>query len=89
MSETMTRGRLTKFLRDSLEGYSGVTVANFDSRQPTLFLFPFIIFFSYFISSQTQLLTLDRSRTRSLSLMSGMMMLMMLTAFMMPLCCVD
>jgi len=53
------------------------------------FLFPFIIFFSYFISSQTQLLTLDRSRTRSLSLMSEMMMLMMLTAFMMPLCCVD
>ena len=51
----MTRGRLTKFLRDSLEGYSGVTVANFDSRQPTLFPFSFYYFFFlfYFFSNPT------------------------------------
>jgi len=32
MSETATKTRLLKFLKDATEGYSGVTVTNFDSR---------------------------------------------------------
>jgi len=89
----MTKGKLTKFLRDSLEGYSGVTVTNFDSRQILLPLFSFSFFF-FFIYFLNELFSISffflfplksnppflADCTRSFSEIA--------TAFMMPSCCV-